>query len=154
MSMWRSSRSWQPRQFGWSHPAEWPPFVAWLAPAGLGVLGMIASGVANGASLEFASRLEQLGLLGSYCVFTLILSPLWGFPAILAAFPLRAILISSGLFGWASALLAGALAGLAVPVLFGVGLLLDGMLYGAAYLGVQYMIYSALHGADFSPSSD
>jgi hypothetical protein len=49
---------------------------------------------------------------------------------------------------------AGALAGLAVPVLFGVGLLLDGVLYGAAYLGVQYLIYSALWGADFSASSD
>ena len=154
MSMWRSSQSWQPKQFGWSHPAEWPPFVAWLAPASLGLLGMIAGGSPDGTSPELPTRVGQLGLFGDYWISTLLYSPLWGFPAILAAFPLRAMLINSGLFGWASALLAGALAGLAVPALFGLGLLLDGLLYGAAYLGVQYLIYSALHGADFSASSD
>jgi len=154
MSMWRSSQSWQPPQFGWSHPAEWPPFIAWLAPAALGVLVMVAGRASDGAFPGHAGRLEQLGVFGDYWASTLLYSPLWGFPAILAAFPLRALLISSGLFGWASALLAGALAGLAVPVLLGAGLWLDGLLYGASYLGVQYLIYRALYGAEFSTSSD
>ena len=99
MSMWRSSQSWQPKQFGWSHPAEWPPFVAWLAPASLGLLGMIAGGSPDGTSPELPTRVGQLGLFGDYWISTLLYSPLWGFPAILAAFPLRAMLINSGLFG-------------------------------------------------------
>jgi hypothetical protein len=61
-----------------------------------------------------------------------------GSPAILAAVPLRGLLLSNGLFGWASALIAGAIAGLAIPLMLGQGLWLDGPLYGAVYLWMQW----------------
>jgi hypothetical protein len=82
-------------------------------------------------------RLDQIGLFGGYFLVTLLYSPLWGFPAILAAVPVRAILLSNGLFGWASALIAGAIAGLAIPLMLGERLRLEGPLYGAVYLWVH-----------------
>ena len=72
-----------------------------------------------------------------------------GFPAILAAVPLRGHLLRNGLFGWGSALIVGAIAGLAIPLMLGQRLWLDGRLYGAVYLWMQYAIYRARYPAAF-----
>jgi hypothetical protein len=145
MSTWRSSAQWRPRQFGWFVPTEFPPFVAWLTPCATGALMMIFTG----AIPPWPERLDQLGLFGGYFLVTLLYSPLSGFPAILAAVPLRGILLSNGLFGWTSVLIAGATAGLAIPLMLGQRLWLDGPLYGAVYLWVQYAIYRARYPAAF-----
>ena len=98
-----------------------------------------------------AERLDQLGLFGGYCLATLLYSPLWGFPAVLAAVPLRGLLLSNGRFGWASALIAGAVAGLAIPLMLGRRLWLDGPLYGAVYLcGRNTRFTALLHPAAFN----
>jgi hypothetical protein len=111
---------------------------------------MIASDrIVSGGIPPWPQRLDQLGLFSGYFLATLLYSPLWGFPAILAAVPLRGILLSNGLFGWASASIAGAIAGLAIPLMLGPRLWLDGPLYGAVYLSMQYIIYRALYPAAF-----
>jgi hypothetical protein len=150
MSTWRSSAQWRPRQFGWFVPTEFPPFAAWLTPCAIGAVMIAADKIVSGGIPPWPERLDQLGLFGGYYLVTLLYSPLWGFPAILAAVPLRGLLLSNGLFGWASALIAGAIAGLAIPLMLGQGLWLDGPLYGAVYLWVQYAIYRARNPAAFN----
>jgi hypothetical protein len=150
MSTWRSSAQWRPRQFGWFVPTEFPHFVAWLTPCVIGAFMIAGDKIVRAGIPPWPERLEQLGLFGDYCLVTLLYSPLWGFPAILAAVPLRELLLSNGLFGWASALLTGAIAGLAIPLMLGQRLWLDGPLCGAVYLWVQYAIYRARYPAAFN----
>ena len=148
MSMWRSPARWRPSQFGWLMPAELPPFAAWLLPGAVGVLAMLATRASGGSFPSQPEHLDQLSLLGPYWVTTLLYAPLWGLPAMLAALLLRGVLLSQGWFGWASALLAGAAAGIAVPLLLGMNLWLDGPLYGAAFLWLQHVMYRLLHGSE------
>ena len=123
--------------------------MAWLTPCATGALMIAAVKIFTGGVPSWPERLDQLGLFGGYHLVTLLYSPLWGFPAILTAVPLRGLLLSNGLFGWASALIAGAIAGLAIPLMLGQRLWLDGPLYGAVYLWVQYAIYCARYPAAF-----
>lgn len=146
MAVWRSSEQWQPRQFGWLMPAELPPFVAWLLPGIFGGLALLASRNADGSLGTAPESLSQLGLLNAYWTWTLLYTPLWGFPAVIAALPLRGILLAQGWFGWASALLSGALAGVAVPLMLGDNFWIAGPLYGAAFLWVQHVIYRFSQG--------
>lgn len=148
MSMWRSSEEWRPRQFGWMVPAELPPFIAWLLPSVVGGLALLASRRTEVLFVASPERLSQLGFFDGYWAWTLLYAPLWGFPAIIAALPVRGILLSQGLFGWASAALAGLLAGLAIPLIFGSNFWLVGPAYGAAFLLVQYFIYLGAYGSD------
>ncbi len=124
--------------------------MAWLTPCAIGAVMIAADKIVSGSIPPWPERLDQLGLFGGYRVVTLLYSPLWGFPAILAAVPLRGLLLSNGLFGWASALIAGAIAGLAIPLMLGQRLWLEGPLYGAVYLWMQYIIYRARYPAAFS----
>lgn len=149
MSAWRNSADWRPPQYGWFVPAEFPPFVAWLVPCALGVLLFVFGKALSGETPAWPQRLDQLGLFGGYGVATLLYSPMWGLPAVLAALALRLLLLSNGWFGWASALVTGAIAGLAVPFLLRQGLWLEGPLYGAAFLSIQNVIYSAWYPASF-----
>ncbi len=123
--------------------------MAWLAPCAIGALMIAADKIVSDAIPPWPERLDQIGLFSRYCLATLLYSPLWGFPAILAAVPLRGILLGNGLFGWGSALIAGAIAGLATPLMLGPRLWLDGPLYGAVYLAMQYIIYRARYPAAF-----
>ena len=149
MSTWRSSAQWRPRQFGWFVPTEFPPFVAWLALCATGALILAAEKIFTGGAPRWPERLDQIGLFGGYFLVTLLYSPLWGFPAILAAVPLRGILLSNGLFGWASALIAGAIAGLAIPLMLGQRLWLDGPPLRRRSTCAQYAIYRARNPAAF-----
>ena len=68
---------------------EFPPFVAWLTPCAVGAVMIAADTIVSGGVPPWPERLDQLGLFGGYCLVTLLYSPLWGFPAILAGVPLR-----------------------------------------------------------------
>jgi hypothetical protein len=143
MSTWRSSAQWRPPTFGWFVPTEFPPF---LAPCAIGALLLALEAVAGDAAPSWPQRLDELGLFGGHAYSaTLLYSPLWGFPAVLAAVPLRGLLMSRGRFGWGSALVGGAVAGLAIPLMLGRTLWLDGPLYGAVYLSAQSLIYRMLY---------
>jgi hypothetical protein len=124
--------------------------VAWLTPCAIGALLIATDKIARGGVPASPERVDQLGLFGGYCLATLLYSPLWGFPAILAAVPVRGLLLTNGLFGWASALIAGAIAGLAIPLMLGHKLWLDGPLYGAVYLWMQYALYRTRYPAAFN----
>jgi hypothetical protein len=100
-----------------------------------------------GDSSRWPQHLDQLGLLSGYLSATLLYAPLWGVPAIVAALPLRLLLLNKGCFGWASALIAGAIAGIAVSLMLGRHLSLVGPLYGANYLWMQHIIYKARYPA-------
>ena len=151
MSTWRSSAQWRPRQFGWFVSTEFPPFVAWLTPCAIGAVMIAADTIVSGGVPPWPERLDQLGLFGGYCLVTLLYSPLWGFPAILAAVPLRGILLSNGLFGWASALIAGAVSGAGDTAhAWAKFVAASGPLYGAVYLWIQFAIYRARYPAAFS----
>ncbi len=97
MSTWRSSAQWRPRQFGWFVPTEFPPFVAWLTPCAIGAVMIAADKIFMGGVPPWPERLAQLGFFGGYRLVTLLYSPLWGFPAILAAVPLRGLLVEQWL---------------------------------------------------------
>ncbi len=149
MSTWRSSAQWRPPRFGWFVPTEFPPFVAWLTPFAMGVVVIAVDRIMAGDIAPWPERFDQIGLFRGFWAATLVYSPLWGFPAIVAAIPVREALLSNGWFGWASALAGGAVAGLAIPIFLGRGLWLDGPLYGAVYLSVQSILYSAIYPAKF-----
>jgi hypothetical protein len=149
MSTWRSSPGWHPPQFGWFVPTDAAPFFAWLAPAAAGALWMAGSMTLGGALPVQSDHLAQLGLPGSYWSATLLYSPLWGFPAVLTGLVVRALLLRQGWFGWASALILGAVAGLAAPMMLGANLWLAGPLYGATFLWVQYAIFKMRYGPRF-----
>ena len=112
-----------------------------------GVLLIVIDKAITGGSAQWPQHLDQLGLFSGYLSATLLYAPLWGFPAIVAAFPLRLILLNNGWFGWASALIAGAVAGIAVPVMLGQNVSLVGPLDGAGYLWMQYIVYKARYPA-------
>ena len=139
--MWRSPARWRPAQFSWLMPAEFAPFAAWLLPGVAGLLAMLVSKMMTGQFPAQPERLAQLSLFGEYWHTMLLYSPLWGFPAVVAAIVLRGVLLSAGYFGWASAILAGLAAGLAVPLLMGRNFWIAGPSYGAAFLLVQHLIY-------------
>lgn len=151
MSIWRSSAQWRPPQFGWFVPVEFVPFLAWLAPSVAGALLIAIDKAVAGGDVPWPQHLDQIGLFSGFFPATLLYAPLWGFPAMVAAFPLRLILLNNGWFGWASALIAGAIAGMAVPVVLGLNLSLVGPLYGANYLWMQYIIYKAQYPAFDTP---
>ena len=146
MSTRRSSGQ-RPPTFGWFVPTEFPPFVAWLAPCAIGIFLMAAQRANAEGAVAWPDRLDQLGILGAFPAATLVYSPILGFPGIVAAIPVREMLLSKGWFGWASALFGGAAAGLAIPIFVGHGLWLDGPLYGAVYLSVQSILGHALYPA-------
>jgi hypothetical protein len=149
MPAWRNSAQWRPPQFGILHPTELVPFLVWLMPAGLGILLMILEKASTGSFPSAPERLDQLGLFGGHLPSTLLWSPLWGFPAVLAMAASRLVLLNMGWFGWASALAAGALSGLAVPVMLGQTFWVIGPLYGAAALWMQQAIYRSQDPASF-----
>jgi hypothetical protein len=149
MSAWTNSAQWRPPQFGIFYPTEYVPFLAWLAPAAVGVLLVAVDKAVTDAIPAWPQSLDQLGLFGGYIAATLLFSPLWGFPAIVAIFLLRLLMLYGGLFGWASALIAGAIAGVAVPVVFGQNFWLIGPLYGAVTLWMQHAIYRAQYPSTF-----
>lgn len=149
MPAWRNSPEWRPPQFGILHPTELVPFLVWLAPPALGVLVMILGKITTGSPPPPPDRLDQLGAFDGYLSSTLLWSPLWSFPAIIAMFASRLILLKMGWFGWASAIGAGALSGLAVPIMLGQNFWLMGPLYGAATLWMQQAIYRILCPTSF-----
>jgi hypothetical protein len=126
---------------------EFVSSLAWLAPAVAGAFLIAIDKAATGGNVQWPQHLDQLGLFSGYFSATLLYAPLWGFPAIVAAFPLRLILLNNGWFGWASALIAGAIAGIAVPLMLGLNLSLVGPLYGANYLWMQHIIYKVRYPA-------
>jgi hypothetical protein len=130
---------------------EFVSFLIWLAPAVAGAFLIAIGKAATGGNVQWPQHLDQLGLFSGHLSATLLYAPLWGFPAIVAAFPLRLILLNNGWFGWASALIAGAIAGIAVPVMLGLNLSPVGPLYGANYLWMQYIIYKARYPAFDAP---
>lgn len=149
MPAWRNSAQWRPPQFGIFHPTELVPFLVWLAPPVLGVFMMIFTKLATGNVPPTPERLDQLGVFGGYLSSTLLWSPLWSFPAILAMFASRLIMLNMGWFGWASAIAAGAVSGLAVPIMLGWNFWLTGPLYGATTLWMQQAIYRGQYPASF-----
>jgi hypothetical protein len=140
-SLWRNSNLWRPPQFGIFHPAEWVPFLTWLAPAALGVLLLICQRTVLGISPSSPEHLAQFGVLNGYLSWTLLWSPLWGFPAIAVSLALRWVLLITGRFGLASAIIGGAASGIAVPIMLGRNFILAGPLYGALTLWMQQAIY-------------
>jgi hypothetical protein len=153
-SAWRNSAAWRPPQFGISHPAESVPFLIWLAPAALGILLLLCLRGFAGEPLPPPERLAQLGTQNGYLVWTLVWSPLWSFPAVVTMLALRWVLIVRGWFGWGSALVAGAVSGIAVPVLLGRNFVLAGPLYGAAALWMQQAVYRARYPDSFDGQAE
>lgn len=124
--------------------------LAWVIPMMIGVCLIVVDKAFTGSMPPWPQTLDQAGLFNRYFPATLIWAPLWGFPAVVVGlFPLRQILIVKGWFGWASALAAGALAGIAVPVVFGPSYWLIGPLYGAGFLWIQQAIFKARYPATF-----
>jgi hypothetical protein len=149
MSAWRNASQWRPRQFGIAMPAELVPFLAWIAPAALGALLLLAALSATGHLPPAPERLDQLGISGSALPWTLVWSPIWSLPVVIAMLALRLALLLTGRFGWASALVAGAIAGTAAPLFLGTNFWLIGPLYGAITLWMQQAIYRAIAGNAF-----
>ena len=149
MPAWRNSAQWRPPQFGIFVPAEFVPFLAWLLPGALGLLLLILETVITGSTPSAPERLSQLGIFEGYLAWTLIWSPLWSFPGIMAMFALRWILLTVGGFGWASAVVAGALAGITVPIVMGQNFWLAGPIYCATTLWMQQAIYRIRYRSAF-----
>jgi hypothetical protein len=143
MSAWRNSARWRPPQFGITMPAEFVPFLIWILPSALGLVLIVLEQIATGQSSPIPERIEQLGIFQGHLAWTLVWSPLWSFPGVLAMFALRLILLTTGRFGWASALLAGAASGMAVPIMLGSNFWLAGPLHGAASLFMHQAIHRA-----------
>jgi hypothetical protein len=122
-------------------------YLAWLAPGALGAVLMIFQKIATGSFPS--SQFDQLGLFGGHFSATLLWSPLWGFPAVIAALPVLWILLACGWFGWASAFIGGAVAGVAVPVVLGPSYALIGPLYGAVCLWTVRALYKARYPTTF-----
>jgi hypothetical protein len=151
MSAWRSSSQWRPPQFGWATPAEFTPFAAWITPAALGVGLLALAGITSGHLPEAPDRLRDLGIFNGNLAWTLIWSPLWSFPGVLALLLLRWILIRTGCFGWASAVAGGALSGLTIPLMLGENFWLAGPAICAINLGLQQLVYSLQDPDAFNP---
>jgi hypothetical protein len=150
MSAWTNSADWRPPQIGIFNPTEPVAGIAWVAPCALGALLLVADKIVTGTIPAWPQAPDQIGLFHGYLAATLIWSPLWGLPAVIGALLLRLILLSNGWFGWASALIAGALGGIAVPPVMGLNYWLIGPLYGAAFLWLQQVIYSARYPTTFN----
>ena len=146
MSAWSSSSDWRPPQVGIFTPAEIMPALVCLAPCVAGVLLIVAEKRFAGA---WQQQLDHFGLFGGSFADTLLWAPVWGFPAIAAGLLLRLVLLKQGWFGWASALIAGAIGGIAVPAVMGSSLWLAGPLYGAFVLWLQQVIYKAQYADTF-----
>ena len=149
MPAWHNSPQWRPPPFGPWNRKDITPFLAWLAPGAIGAVLMVSQKAVTGSFPPAPEQLDQLGLFGEHFAATLLWSPLWGFPAVVAALPALWIMLRGGWFGWASALVAGAVAGITVPIIFGWNYALLGPLYGAAYLWVARTIYKAREPATF-----
>lgn len=140
MSAWSNSAQWRPPQFGIFTPTEWVPFAAYLVPCATGIL-LAAVEKAAGGSVGWPQQLGQMAPLGGSLSATLIWSPVWGLPGFIASMVIRLILLSQGWFGWASALVAGAIGGIAVPLFMGPNYWLVGPLFGALAFWLQQVIY-------------
>lgn len=141
MATWSNSAQWRPTQYGVFTPTEWVPFAACLVPSVAGLV-LVAVEKQAGGSAGWLHQLDQLAPLGSMSA-TLLWAPVWGLPALVASLAIRLILLFQGWFGWASALVAGAIAGIAVPVVVGPSYWLAGPLFGAFTLWLQQVIYRA-----------
>jgi hypothetical protein len=116
----------------------------------LGVLFLILQNVITGHLHPSPDHLSQLGGVDEYLAWTLLWSPLWGFPAVIAMLAPRWVLLMNGWFGWASAIIAGALSGIAVPIMLGRNFALAGPLYGAVTLWAQQVIYRFRYSDSFN----
>lgn len=142
MSAWTNSAQWRPSQYGIFTPTEWVPFVACLVPSAAGLLLTVIE-KSPGGGAGWLHQLDRLAPLGGSLAATLTWSPVWGFPALVASLAIRLILLSQGWFGWASALIAGTIAGIAVLLVAGPNYWLAGPLYGAFTFWLQQVIYRA-----------
>ena len=149
MSAWCNSTDWRPPSYSVWNRKDVVPFVGWLAPAAVGALLIAFDKAVTGSVPPWPHQLDQLGLLGGHASVTLLYAPLWGFPAAIVILPILWILLSQGWFGWATALIGGGIAGIAVPLLLGHNLWLAGPLYGAANLWTQRMIHKARYPDTF-----
>ena len=149
MSAWKSSAKWRPPQVGLFVPGEVAPFLIWIGPAALGLVWIVFAEAATGRAPPSPTGMGELGALDGTFAWTLVWSPLWSFPAVLAMLATRWILLTMGWFGWASAIAVGALSGLAAPIMLGRNFWLVGPVYGAATLWMQQAIYSALYPHSF-----